>query len=154
MDDVIDTVAGIAGGSALATLRRRREDYVRYSQGSHDVLLLSEEPGGISRAERAAAALRVALINQDPALAAHYRALLPTPMAADIPTTPRLEALLGHVELVARSPREATPDRLVALQQAGFSIRDVVVIAELIAFVSYQVRVLAGLRLLQQETPA
>ncbi len=154
MLDVIDTLAGIDPDSPLAALRRRREDYVRYSQGSHDVLLLPAHPGGLSCEERAAAALHVAVINENEALIAHYRSLVPTPMAADIATTPRMQALLAHVEMVARSPRNATPAHLEALQAAGFSPRDIVVVSQLIAFVSYQARVLAGLRLLQQETAA
>src|SRR5271170_1486261 len=73
MADVIDAVAGIAEGSALAALRAQKPDLVRYSQGSHDVLLAPADPGGLSLAERAAVALRIAVLDDHAALAAHYR---------------------------------------------------------------------------------
>jgi len=145
VEDVIDQVAGLTPSSELAALRRRREDFVRYSQGSYEVLIRPSDPGGLSLAERAAAALRVAEVNQDTALTAHYRALLPDPL----PSSPRLTALLAHVELVARTPREARSAHLAALERVGLSPRDIVVLSQLIAFVSYQTRVLTGLSLLQ-----
>jgi uncharacterized protein YciW len=150
LEDIINAVAGLSSNSPLNSLRARREDYVRYSQGSYDVLIRPDEPGGFSLAERAAAALRIAEINQDTALAAHYRGLLPV----DLPQTPRLTAILAHVELVARTPRAARPAHLHALAQVGFSTREIVVLSQLIAFVSYQTRVLAGLRLLTTEAAA
>jgi uncharacterized protein YciW len=145
VEDVIDQLAGLTPSSELAALRRRREDYVRYSQGSYDVLIRPAEPGGLSQVERAAAALHVAEVNHDDALSAHYRSLLPTPL----PDTERLTAILAHVELVARTPREATAAHLAALAHVGLSPRDIVVLSQLIAFVSYQTRVLTGLSLLQ-----
>src|SRR5260221_3568691 len=51
--DVIDAVLGIAAGSPLAELRRHRPDFVRYTQGSHDVLLEPADPAGVSLLERA-----------------------------------------------------------------------------------------------------
>jgi uncharacterized protein YciW len=131
-------------------LRRRREDYVRYSQGSYDVLIRPSEPGGLSLPERAAAALRVAEVNNDTALTAHYRALLPDPSSS----SPRLTAILAHVELVACTPREATSAHLAALEHVGLTARDIVVLSQLIAFVSYQTRVLTGLSLLQAGSAA
>ena len=76
MMDVIDAAIGLAADSAVGVLRRQRPDFVRYSQGSHDVLMAPADPGGVSLAERAAVALHVASIEQDSALVAHYQARL------------------------------------------------------------------------------
>ena len=62
--------------------------------------------------------------------------------------------LLRHANLVALRPGEcgqADIDRLAAL---GLSPRDVVAVTQLVAFVPYQVRLLAGLRAMQRESAA
>jgi uncharacterized protein YciW len=68
--------------------------------------------------------------------------------------SPRLAAILRHVALVATAPGSATRARLDALQQLGLAPRDIVTLAQIVAFVSYQVRVAAGLRALAQEVRA
>ena len=158
-DDVVDAAAGLAPGSAVAVLRRQREAFVRHTQGSHDVLIAPADPGGVSLVERAAAALRVASIEHDAALIAHYRARLreigadlAAIEALDVPA--RLAAILRHVSLVATAPGSATAADLDALRDAGLTPRDIVTIAQIVAFVSYQVRVVAGLRALAAETRA
>ena len=56
--------------------------------------------------------------------------------------------------LVATAPGSATRADLDALRDAGLTPRDIVTIAQIVAFVSYQVRVVAGLRALAAETRA
>jgi len=155
--DVIDALAGIEPGSPTAALRERRPDFVRYTQGSHDVLLAPADPAGVSLAERALIALRVATIERSDALADHYRAQLRAVLGdGDAPAvgTPRLQAVLDHVERVTTAPRTATKAHLDDLRTHGLSPRDIVTIAQLVAFVSYQVRVAVGLRLLAEEARA
>jgi CMD domain protein len=161
--DVIDAIAGLAPGSRLAELRRQRAEVFRHSQGSHDVLLLPQDPGGVSRAERAAIALRVALAAEDEKLAAHYRGLLrqaggealvgPAEHPSGGDASARLAALLHHTDLVATAPGQATQADLRRLEALGLTNRGVVVVSQLIAFVSFQTRLLAGLRILQEERP-
>ena len=162
--DVMDQVAGLSSDSPIAALRRQRPDFVRYTQGSHDVLLAPAEPGGVSLLERAAVALRVAAIEHDAALVTHYRHAMQQAGANDAAiaaaergtgeATPRLAAILQHVSRIATAPRTATRAGLDALRAIGLSPQDIVVITQLVAFVSYQVRVAAGLRLLAVEMPA
>src|SRR4051812_35719424 len=71
--DVLDQLAGIQPGSALAELRAQRSDVARYTQGSYDTLLAPEDPAGVSFAERALIALRVAVLNGSAPLSEHYR---------------------------------------------------------------------------------
>jgi uncharacterized protein YciW len=157
--DSVDTAAGLDAHSPIAALRRQREAFVRHTQGSHDVLLGPSDPGGVSLIERAAAAFRVASIEGDAALAAHYRERL-REVGADVAAiealhpAPRLAAILRHVSLVTTAPGRATQADLDALRDVGLGARDIVVVTQIVAFVSYQVRVVAGLRALAEETRA
>jgi len=147
-DDVMDALAGISG-SALAALRRQRPDVVNHLQGSDDAIFAPQADGGFSRAERAAAALRIATVLRDGALEAHYRRRL----AALGETSPlggeRGVAVLRHVDCVTTSPGDASRADIDSLLAAGLSRHAVVSLSQLIAFVNFQSRVLAGLRMLK-----
>jgi len=146
--DVVDVAVGLTADSAVGALRRQRPDFVRYTQGSHDVLMAPADPGGVSLVERAAVALHVASIERDAALVAHYRARLDA-LGGERPA--RLGAITEHVTLVAGSPGSATRAGLDRLAAVGLSSWDIVVVTQIVAFVSYQARVVAGLRALGAE---
>jgi CMD domain protein len=159
MDDVIDRAAGLAPGSPGAQLRRKRPDVVREAQESYQAVFEPGYDSGVTRAERAAFGLRVALLNDAHELADHYRARLTSldasgEIAASVaaraptPSDARLAVLIAHVDLVTRAPGTASPDHLRALAAVGLSPRDIVSLSQLIALVNFQVRVAAGLRLL------
>ena len=58
---------------------------------------------------------------------------------------PRLAAALRHAHLVVLHPRDASPAALQALIDAGWTTPAIVTLSQIIAFVSFQVRVVAGL---------
>jgi CMD domain protein len=156
--DVINTILGAAPGSRLAELRAQRPEVFRHTQGSHDVLVDPADPGGVSLAERALVALRVAVAGKHPALAAHYREKLRQRAPALIAIADgapasdrRLAAILAHVERVAAAPGTSTKAHLDTLREAGLSPQDIVTISQIIAFVSYQTRIAHGLAALGQE---
>ena len=60
----------------------------------------------------------------------------------------RLAAALDHAHLLVFHPRDAAPARLQALLDAGWSTTDIVTLSQIIAFLSFQIRVAAGLRAL------
>jgi uncharacterized protein YciW len=62
----------------------------------------------------------------------------------------RLKAIIRHTDLITTNPKEATAEDIAALRAAGLDDADIVRLSELIAFVSYQVRVVAGLRLMAE----
>jgi uncharacterized protein YciW len=144
-DDVIDTLAGISG-SALAGLRRQRPDVVKHLQGSDDVIFAPRDDGGFTRAERAAAALRIATLLRDGVLEAHYRRRLGDAKPLE---GPRGGAVLRHVERITTNPDAAARADIDALLAAGLTPHGVVSLSQLIAFVNFQSRVLAGLRMLK-----
>lgn len=149
--DLIDTILDITPESPLGRLRVQRPDIRRHTQGSYDVLLHPADPGGLSLAERALIALRVAEQAGHAGLAAHYRALLQQrdTKFASAPS-PRLRRILDHVALVAGTPGKATRAHIEALERVGLNARDIVALSQLIAFVSYQVRAAFGLALLKE----
>ncbi|MGG5890517.1 CMD domain-containing protein [Falsiroseomonas sp. HC035] len=151
MPDLIDSLLGLAPDSKLGALRRRRPEALRHAEGAHRELLLPEDPGGLSLADRAALALRVARREEDGALAAHYQGLLDA--AGGVPEDgARLAALLRYADTVAAAPEETSRADIDGLVALGLSSRDIVAATQLIAFVPYQVRVIAGLRAMLEET--
>ena len=150
--DLLNAIIGVPPGSPLAALRAQRGEILRHTQGSHDVLLSPADPGGLSLAERALVARRVAELEEHTALTAHYQALLD---ARGAPAAgPRTAAILAHAELLAVAPGRATKAHLEALASVGLQARDIVALAQLVAFVAYQVRVAVGLSLLAQDMAA
>jgi hypothetical protein len=56
----------------------------------------------------------------------------------------------GHVDRNTTAPREAGPEHLRQLADAGLGPYDIVSLSQVIAFVSYQVRLVAALAALEQ----
>ena len=61
---------------------------------------------------------------------------------------PRLVAALEHAHMLVFHPRDAAPAALQALLDAGWSTTDIVTLSQIVAFLSFQIRVVAGLRTL------
>ena len=97
-------------------------------------------------------ARRVAEFCSHAALTAHYQALLDA--RGTPPVGARTAAILAHAERLATVPGSATKAHLAALGAAGLNSRDIVALAQLVAFVAYQVRVAVGLSLLAQDIAA
>lgn len=60
----------------------------------------------------------------------------------------RLVAALQHAHLLVFHPRDANVEALQNLLDAGWSTTDIVTLSQLVAFLSFQIRVVAGLRAL------
>lgn len=161
--NIINRLAGITDGSTLDELRRQRADALKYAQGSFNELLDVEDPQGLSRYEREMVALRVAILNDHAGLVELHRGRLRALGASEAiltvlkqfpvarPSSPRENAILRHVDRLTRAPATATPEHIAELKAAGLSASEIVTLAQLIAFMSFQVRVLTGLRLLAEE---
>ncbi len=61
---------------------------------------------------------------------------------------PRLAPALEHVHMLVFHPRDAAPEALQALLDAGWSTTDIVTLSQIAAFLSFQIRVVIGLRTL------
>jgi len=62
----------------------------------------------------------------------------------------RLAAALDHAHLLVFRPREASPAALADLAEAGWSPSEIVTLSQLVAFLSFQIRVVGGLATLQE----
>jgi uncharacterized protein YciW len=151
--------AGVADHQKLAEVLAGRSNILELTDSSHDAALRPDPPGGISHAERAALACRMARLNDEPVLAQHFEGMIgdgsnPARSIADPgfqeAEGPRLRAIIRHTDLVAVNPKEATGADIAALKAAGVSEDDIVRLSELIAFVSYLIRVVVGLRLMAE----
>ena len=149
MEDLVEGLLGIQPDSPLFALRADRADIRRTTEGAYRALVRPEDPGhappGVPPGVRAAIAERVARSDSDPALAAHYAGLEPTPI-------PPL--LQRYADLVASHPDQVTQADIDALGGAGLSPQDIVAVTQLAAFVPFQVRVMAGLRAMMTDGPA
>jgi uncharacterized protein YciW len=156
---LIETVADVPAASRLGQALNARAEILRLSEAAHDAVLLPREPGGLSHGLRAALAARMCRHLGDEALTAHYESYLAHSSDLDLVALarpggvccdPLHDAMARHTDLLTLSPREATRRDIVALKAVGVSEADIVRLSELAAFVNYQLRVLAGLKLLKE----
>ncbi len=158
--DIFETIvakaAGISAEGPLAGVLSGRSDILELTESSHEAALRPKQPGGLTHSERAGLACRIALLNNDAVLARHYDSLIGSgnPAIADTGfdggSDLRLRAIIRHTDLVTADPKETTTQDISALRSAGIGDADIVRLSQLIAFVSYQIRLVAGLRLMAE----
>ncbi len=158
--DIFDTVvaraAGVSSTSPLAGVLAGRADLMDLTENSHEASLRPNRPGGLSHSERAALGCRIAKLNDEQVLAAHYESLMDADNRELAETgftggdDSRLKAMIRHTDLVTVDPKSAVAGDISALKAAGLEDADIVRLSQLIAFVSYQIRVVAGLRLMAE----
>ena len=141
-DDLIATLADIDPDSGLAHARQTRHAATLHAQGSYNVLF-EQGDDDFPLAERRLLAAKVAGWHAQPGLQAHYQPQETLPQSA------RIEAAQAFAHRLTFEPVTAAPEHLDALKQTGWSPRGIVTLAQLVAFVSFQSRLLAGLRSLQ-----
>ncbi len=151
--DVIDAAAGLTAGGALHAARRFRQTVVDATQASHDALLF-EPVEGLSPADRLRVAVRCCEAAGAGTLATHYRRLLDEPARAAETASPALGAMREWAATLTLEPRRGDRAALLALKAAGLGDAAIVALAQLVAFLSYQTRVVAGLRALAQPRAA
>jgi uncharacterized protein YciW len=107
-------------------------------------------------------ALRVAILDRSAPLIEYYRVYLAQQNVSDqmvaatekstlaAPLVPRSIAILAHADRLTNEPRVAAPQHLSELKAHGLSDANVVTLSQLIAFLSFQVRAIAGLQLLAE----
>jgi len=160
--DLVDQLVGLKADSAAYAVRHQRDKVAAATQGSYDALFDPALPG-LTLAERLLVALYAARLTPSPALAAHYRQRLVEAgaSAADIQVAesgkpadaadPRLAAILEFTRKLIEKPVEGDEAALKTLPAAGVSTPAVVTLSQLVAFLSYQVRLVAGLQAMQAQ---
>ncbi len=143
--DILAELAAIDPNSSLAKARQQRAAATQHIQGSYQVLF-SQQDVDFPLTERTTLAAAVAAWHHETALQTHY-----VQRAGVITDTPRLLAAKVFAERLTFSPVDATAAHLQALQTAGWTLDSIVTLAQLVAFVSFQSRLLQGYRLLRDD---
>jgi uncharacterized protein YciW len=161
ISDILDHVLG-EDARHLHDLRSERADSKISAQRSYDALLAPDAPQGLSPVFRHLIALRVATLNGQEGLAENFRAALAEfgldPDAIEIGASwiedtrlpEGLRALLAHADLLTLSPGKARREHIANLEAKGFTAAEIVSASQLIAFVNFQARVLAGVTALSE----
>jgi uncharacterized protein YciW len=158
--DAIDAAVALAPGDPTWALRRQREKVVAATQGSYDAMF-SPAVEGLSVRERLLVALHACRVSGAGGLAAHYRERLAAEGADGADGTvaaavdagepvadARLQALLAFTGKLIERPIEGDKAALQSLAASGLSTPAIVAMSQLIAFLSYQIRLAAGLQAL------
>ena len=145
--DVIDRAAGLQTSDRLYAARRFRATAIEHTQASHDALLF-DAVEGLSVSDRLKVAIDVCQASQATTLTQHYQALLADPVRAQDTLSPAAAAMQQWARTLTLDPRKGDQSSLQALKASGLSDAAVVALAQLVAFLSYQTRVVAGLRAL------
>ena len=137
---------------ALQAAISERADIFAMTQAAEDAVLRPVQPGGLSHELRHALAARIAAQNGLADLAARYAGgagseLQPLCDPAYLPEGD-LHGLVRFMDDVACTPRDVTADDVFHLQEGGTGDADIVRLTELNAFMAYQCRLIAGLRLM------
>lgn len=166
MTDIIDQLA-VLDASASAALRGHRPDVVASAQASYDALLpasLDADPvKDFGLDLRLLVALRASVLEQQEALVAHYTqrlgdsevvgfAVSGPDRGAGLTASSSLRTILRHTDRLVLRAASATQSDLHALQAAGLDEASIVVLSQIASFVTFQARVVHGLRVLAATT--
>jgi uncharacterized peroxidase-related enzyme len=141
-NDLIDQLVCPDPHDPMRALRRERDKVVIASQASVEALMSPGLPG-LSIAHRLRVAAVVAENSGCPDLAALYRE---HPWHAPTPDDALHLGLDHFARTLARRPSDGDRKLLDTLPALGLSTAEIVTLAQLIGLVSYQARVVAGLR--------
>lgn len=157
--DIIDAVLAIAPSAALAQLRQARAKVSASTQGCYDDLLGPEADDGLRLVERVLVAVDVSRAAGVQPLIDFYAGRLVSlnlnaaqravaAAAGARSGDARLDAILDFSRGVSAQPHSTGAVALHALSAAGLPPQDIVTLSQLVGFLAYQVRLVAGLQAL------
>lgn len=145
--------SSVTQDSVLASTALTRGNIFEMTQAAEEAVMRPRKCGAFGHDLRAALAARVARLAVDEVLAAHYLADAGDQSAladpAETGAAQGLSTIVTFVDKVANQTRDTVAEDISGLQTAGVSDADIVRLCELVAFLAYQIRVIAGLRLMQ-----
>lgn len=159
--DILNTLAGIGDQSAIAQLRASRSETIGFAQASYLALLEPDDPGEVSRVEREAIGLRVATLERSQVVADFHTGRLVAlgqdeafiAAITDFPEgftgSERLAAILRHIDLLTTTSRSGSEAAIASLRAAGLDAKQIVTISQLIAYLSYEIRMIATINALE-----
>jgi uncharacterized protein YciW len=158
--DTLDRLLALTPGLPTYEIRHQRTKVVEATQASED-LLLGGAVEGLSVSDRLLVAMLACALTPSQALKNEYANRLSALGVSDqtIQTVasaqidqlqdPRLKQILIFTAALITDPVKADKHALLALKASGLTTPQITALSQLIAFVSYQVRVYAGLSALK-----
>ncbi len=158
--DTLDRILGLKPGSLAFDTRHQRAKVVDATQASED-LLLGAPIEGLPSSERLLVALLACALTPSSELREEYVQRLhamnvPAPIIESVSQgkidqlqDARLKQILSFTHTLITDPIKADKQALLTLKASGLTTPQITALAQLIAFVSYQVRVSAGLKALK-----
>lgn len=143
--------SGIKPDSGFSDALETRRNIYSMITSAEQAVLMPEQYGAWSHALRAALACRIARQNNAQNLAAGYKEMIKTTEYAGVEDPDNdgsslgLAGVLSFVDRVATQPHAVVGADIGQIKQAGVADADIVRLCELIAFVSFQIRVVTGL---------
>ncbi len=158
--DVIDQILGADNSGKIVEIRGKKPILARQLQAYYGAIFAPTEASAkaFSLANRAVIAVRVASFTRSAAVAEWYAALAKRAgvsaetiahakdVAAPWTDASELGAAVRHADLLTVRPSDSRPSDLLALKNAGLTPAGILSLSQTIAFVSYQLRLVAGLR--------
>ena len=144
-------VSAVSAESSVGKAVSTRSNIFEMTQLAESAVLRPLEYGMFPHDVRAALAYRIAVSAGENRLAEYYAASVGDKfnLAESIMIEGEPEStLIPFVDKAANATRDIVAEDISKLQAVGISDADIVRLCELIAFVAYQVRVAAGLRLM------
>ncbi len=157
--DTLDRLLALSPGMPTYGIRHQRVKVVEATQASED-LLLGAPVEGLSVIDRLLVALLACVLTPSGALKNEYANRLSALGVSDQTlqnvgsaeldqlNDPRLKQILIFTAALITDPIKADKEALLALKASGLTTPQITALSQLVAFVSYQVRVYAGLHAL------
>ncbi|MGJ8515762.1 alkylhydroperoxidase domain protein [Carnimonas bestiolae] len=145
-DDILDLLCSEQHSSSLAFAREIRSGVTQHTQRAFNLLFRTQSHHP-SRALRFKIAEKVARVEQRPELEHWYRDHAPSEAPAE--SEHQCNEVYRFAERIIASPIEGEASYINALSEAGLSDDEIVTVAQLVGFVSFQCRLLTGMKLLQ-----
>lgn len=147
------SVAGIGPDGSVGAAAQTRANIMEATQATEAAVLTPNDAGAFPHELRAALAARMAQSGGELGLATRYMARAGESVAltdpAETGAAEGLEHIVSFVDKAANHTRDIAAEDIAALQAAGVADPDIVKLCELVAFMAYQLRVVAGLRLMK-----
>ena len=145
---------GVTQGGAAASAASLRVSVLEKTQAAEQAVLTPQDCGAWPADMRAALAARIARLNGNEQVARRYAARqrgqdyawLSDP--AQDGSDRALSDIVAFMDKVARAPKDIASDDITRLKTMGTSDADIVRLCELNAFLAYQLRLVAGLKLM------
>lgn len=154
--DLIDALVGLEVGSNTYAARHFRNEVLTGTQESYDAIF--NEDLSLALSTRWLVALYASQLSSAKELTEHYleqanrekidEVSLQAVLNDDLSllTDTALKAILTFTRTLTLNPIEGDKNALLALTNAGISTPDSIALAQLIAFLSYQIRLVSGLK--------